>query len=933
MKGSVDNFLWAKKKEHDGNMYWLSLRQHLEDTKNVAGLLWEHWLGNGQKKLINDSLDDNSKGKGKNLIEFLAAVHDIGKATPYFQTMKGYVYSPELDLNLLNKLEKIFENITKFNESKPNSLKFKHNIAGQTLLCSYGVKDDISSIIGGHHGKPVDEKSEYVGKEKSQCSSYFQTENTNSKNYKTWDETQKLIFQWALDVSGFSCVDNLPSVKMQGQIILSGLLIMADWIASNELYFPLFNIYDSNSNVDNRVENGFEKWKKATVWESSECFDFSELYRQRFGFDPKIFQLTLAEKISETTSPGIVIVEAPPGEGKTEAALIVAEQLAYKLGRNGIFFGLPTQATSNGIFPRIRKWLESVNNDREGLKDEISLRLVHSKAHLNEDFLDLCKNVNIIDTNDGKVFVNEWFSGRKKAILDDFVVGTVDQFLMLALKQRHLALRHLGFSKKVVIIDEVHAYDAYMSKYLLEAIKWMGSYNVPVIILSATLSEKRREKIVQNYMMGTGRKISDISYIKDDLKDCPYPLITYNDNEKVYQVSEFEQKCIKSVNVETLLEEDLLSKLKVLLCNGGVVGIIVNTVKRAQYFAEQLSNEFGEDLIEVLHSSFISTERVEKENRLMSMIGKGRTRPNKKIVVGTQVIEQSLDIDFDVMISDLAPMDLLIQRMGRLHRHDIERVNSHKDAKFYVLGTSNDFKFEEGSSYIYGNYLLARTQYFLPKKINVPSDISNLIQKTYKFESERDNFKKSTLKDEDIFLDTQLEDRVFEFKKDHMLKLKELEKKAEKYRVLVSTGESKYHEISLNGWIKNPVQSNMDEISYACVRDTEESVEVIALKKVGNGYGLFNELEDISDKINDFEIAKKIASNSLKLPTSLTKFYNIESTIGELEDYNLTNLKNWEESVLLNGLLGIIFDDNNEFKFKDVKLIYDKKYGLKLERM
>lgn len=109
MKGSVDNFLWAKKKEHDGNMYWLSLRQHLEDTKNVAGLLWEHWLGNGQKKLINDSLDDNSKGKGKNLIEFLAAVHDIGKATPYFQTMKGYMYSPELDLNLLNKLEKIME--------------------------------------------------------------------------------------------------------------------------------------------------------------------------------------------------------------------------------------------------------------------------------------------------------------------------------------------------------------------------------------------------------------------------------------------------------------------------------------------------------------------------------------------------------------------------------------------------------------------------------------------------------------------------------------------------------------------------------------------------------------------------------------------------------------------------------------------------------
>ena len=363
----------------------------------------------------------------------------------------------------------------------------------------------------------------------------------------------------------------------------------------------------------------------------------------------------------------------------------------------------------------------------------MTVRLAHGKAYLNEKFASLAKGIDIDGELNSCVAVNEWFSGKKTSALDDFVVGTVDQFLMLALKQRHLPLRHLGFSKKVVVIDEVHAYDAYMSQYLMRAISWMGTYGVPVVILSATLPEERRVEIIKSYMLGMGIKFTkeERAKISQLIRTDAYPLITYNDGSKFFQKKDFDIKTNKQIVIKKLLENNLLEEVENMISDGGIIGIIVNTVKRSQEISKILSENFGDDTVFLLHSNFIATERVKKENELMSMIGKGAIRPQKKIVVGTQVIEQSLDIDFDVLISDLSPMDLLIQRMGRLQRHDISRPNKHKTPIFYVMGESEELEFEPGSSYVYGDYLLARTQYYLPGTIDLPKDISKLVQKVY----------------------------------------------------------------------------------------------------------------------------------------------------------------------------------------------------------
>lgn len=927
----MDCCFWAKKKEENGQLLWLPLTQHLKDTSDIAGLLWEHWLGEGQKKLIMDSLetDHETDNLGKRTIQFLAAVHDIGKATPAFQTQKGYSNSEDLDLRLLEKLERSgFEGISSLQLASPR--KSHHSVAGQYLLYTYGLKEDITTIIGGHHGKPIDSIDDYNCQGKSYPSNYFQFEESENRAvYQKWKQTQRNIFSWALKVSGFETIEALPKIKQPAQVLLSGLLIMADWIASNEHYFPLISIDDAKvKDESKRTPHGFQKWKKTSLWEPEIIINFKGAYKERFGFDPREVQIALADIIANTHNPGIFILEAPMGVGKTEAALIAAEQLAAKRGRNGLFFGLPTQATSNGIFPRIENWLESIQGD---LEENIAIHLVHGKAQLNEDFdrLRLAENINIDEADSGSVIVNEWFSGRKTASLDDFVVGTVDQFLMVALKQKHLALRHLGFSKKVVIIDEVHAYDAYMNQYLLEAIRWMGAYGVPVVILSATLPAERRVELLKNYMLGLGKEFNkkERRQLAETLKTEAYPLITYNDGFEVCQRKGFQQTKNKNITVQRLNEESLLETVERELSDGGVVGLIVNTVKRAQELAKSFVEKFGEDMVELLHSGFIATQRTQKEKDLLQIIGKNAKRPKRKIIIGTQVIEQSLDIDFDVLISDLAPMDLLIQRMGRLHRHDIKRPVKHMLPRFYVLGTSESLDFEEGSSFVYGDYLLARTQYFLPDTISLPEDISPLVQKVYNFNLKDDC-------DQNINLADDLRAKYLEARKRYKAKMEAKKSKAKNYRIDNPVLKpSRKRPESLIGWIKNPNPDESEEKAYAQVRDIEDTIEVIALKRLESGYGLFGENQDISSNITDFKIAKKVAQNTSRLPLTLSKSYNVDKTIEELEKYYRRHFENWDNSSWLKGTLGIVFNENNEFILNGFKLSYDEKYGIQVERV
>lgn len=909
---SYKDVLWAKKNDRDGVFRWLPLKQHLIDTAQVMQLLWEHWLSDHQRGVIINSLSDPSEDTAKNLVGFLGSVHDIGKATPVFQSKPSYYRSPDLEGELLEKLEKEgFVGITEYYNRLMNPSATPHALAGQTLLTSYGVPDDISSIVGAHHGTTPDKQSVISTQLTSYTNNYFQEHDKESEVHRKWGEVQQAIFQWALTSNGFSSINDLPTISQPGQVLLSGLLIMADWIASNERYFPLISLDKTGvDDRDRRIEAAWLKWYRPTPRLEKEHWDIDSCYEERFGFKPNELQRKFVELVQQTKRPGIFILEAPMGVGKTEAALVAVEQLSAKKRTSGMFFGLPTQATSDGMFYRIREWLGSLDGEKK------SLQLVHGKAALNEGYTSLPRS-NIYDETDGSVFVNEWFAGRKTAVLDHFVVGTVDQFLMTALKQKHLALRHLGFSQKVVVIDEVHAYDAYMSEYLHKALRWMGAYNVPVIILSATLPAQAREELIKHYTRGSGIKWGEVKKPVGWETTRAYPLVTYTDSMSVRQISDFEVQTRSQVTVIRLAEEELLTTLDRQLQDGGVAGVIVNTVRRAQEIARLCSAHFGEDLVDLLHSNFIATDRVEKEKALLEMIGKGAERPPKKIIVGTQVMEQSLDIDFDMLVTDLAPMDLLIQRIGRLHRHpDVKREKGLEKPTVFVLGTSDTFEFEEGSSEIYGDYLLMRTQLLLPDTICLPNDISPLVQAVYG--------------EEDVFIAQELLDRYCSAKKQHKGRVKGKQQRAKGFML----GKPSFAaNRSLIGLLDYNTPYDSDEWAVAQVRDTQETVEVIALKKIGDGYTLFGESQDLSVEIDSPAVQKRISRHTLRLPLSLSIYYRIDRTIEELEEFNRRHLASWQQSTWLRGMLGIIFDENNEFVLNGFRLRYCRREGLIYQKL
>lgn len=922
---------WAKKECKEGTPYWLPLFQHLDDTRLVSGLLWEHWLCQGQKRIITRGFSKQTGVQdveevdllGKRVAMFLGAVHDIGKATPAFQMKKGYRNPVDLDLLLMEKLEREgFSGISTLILSAPAATP--HTIAGQVLLHGYSQRfrnsEDIGSIVGGHHGKPIDHKSSIKDQIDAYPANYYQTETVNTEVGLRWKSEQRKIYEWALASNGFSAGEEIPVLTQPAQIILLGLLTMADWIASNTTYFPLLPVDDETvPDTMERCRKGFIRWKRdAELWDPPYISDPAELYLHRFGFAPRNVQRVFSEVIAGCTQPGIFVLEAPMGVGKTEAALVAAEQLAYKTDRAGLFFGLPTQATSNGIFPRIKKWLSNIYNENG---DPIHLRLVHGKAYLNEEYTNLTQASQIgIDENaegDSSGFeLNPWFAGRKTTILDDFLVGTVDQFLLAALKQRHLALRHLGFSKKVVVIDEVHAYDTYMSQYLQEALTWMGAYGVPVILLSATLPKSTRTQLVKSYMKGKGVRL------KESVDSDHYPLITFTDGNQLQTYDRFERSESKKIRIEKINENEIRILVRDLISKGGNIGIVVNTVKKAQVLAKALAADFGEECIELLHSAFIASERSRKEEALLKMIGNGEDvkRPGKKIVIGTQVIEQSLDIDFDVMLSELCPMDLLIQRLGRLHRHQRTRPAAHQEPVLYVFGTDGDLIFDSGSKAVYGGYLLTRTQYYLPDSIVLPDHISPLVEMTYG--------------NHELVLEKGLQEEYTKYKQEAE-KNRELKKeKARVFRlkepVLV---KRKYGSMDLVGWLENPQFNLSEERAYAQVRDSDETIEVIALLSRGSGYTTFGSNEDMSGKETDDLIAKKIASSTIKLPQVLCRTYNIEDTLKALEEYTLAHFPRWESSPWLKGTLGIIFDSNHDYLLNGYKLHYDGKYGLSTEKV
>jgi CRISPR-associated endonuclease/helicase Cas3 len=799
---------WAKK-DADGTIS-RSLPNHLADTFGRAQDLWNNWLSDA----VKNQLDEKA-------FLFCAALHDLGKATNHFQNGgHGHAKESQIILEFLAK-----------DQIEGGSDKIR----------------GVAAVIGAHHGKPAsvhDITDPLSIIQANQEYRFFRAE--ESENFrKIWNE----LLDSALKAAGFKNLDEIPALSQTQQMLMTGALIMADWIASGG---------------QTREDLGFsEPWIQEFT---------ADIYRDRFGFQsPNVMQEKVEQAATSVEKPGILIIESETGSGKTEAALAAAEIFAGKCSLKGVYFALPTQATSDGLFGRFSDWVTQIGCE------ETPVRLWHGKANLNPDYID----------------VANWFSdSRKKKLLDDFGVGTVDHLLVGALKQKHVMLRHLGLANKVVIVDEVHAYDAYMNVYLSRILRWLGAYQVPVILLSATLPAKRRVELIQSYLGVTK---------SDTTVETAYPLITYTDGKEIKSISvpQGEQKTIAFRYID-----DPLAGLPELRARQGYIGIIVNTVKRSQELYRELSKQYGAENVTLLHSRFIATDRAQKEKELKNHLGKNAPReaPYFKIFIGTQVLEQSLDIDFDLLITELAPMDLLLQRIGRLHRH---KRNSRADC--FPTPECLLMAPDENSKKIYGQYLLMRTQARLEQcagKIIIPADVFSLVNDVY---------------DEKICLCEENEaycDAVGRQEK----RIASQEDKAGKFLMKEPVKTSRRTK-DICGLLDTNAGDN-EKQGVAAVRDGDESIEVIVITDL-----ITEELSLDQNTMPDYETARKLAKRTIRLPRSLCAPWAIKKTIEELETI-AKKYSEWQMSPYLKGELFLFLDSNNETVLNKRKLRYDTNYGL-----
>ncbi|MDD2234940.1 MAG: CRISPR-associated helicase Cas3' [Desulfitobacteriaceae bacterium] len=918
--------LWAKKSKNNQDRGWLPLVVHMSDAAEIAKLVWRDWLPYCTKEKIAQGIYKSQKNFTDSedaalpSFVFLAAAHDFGKATPAFQSKLN---NTDFDEALRQQIIDI--GLPLSNNNYPRETR--HFWSSQVILEHYEFHRKLAVILGGHHGLPPSHAQLY------NLRTAYRKDLGWGKGQEGWSIVQDELLAYALELAGVSKQEAQSwQPNIIAQVLLSGLVIMVDWIVSNEEFFPYI---DLSSRVQLSSERAEAAWKELSLpecWRPNNAWMRGGLFEERFNFKPRPVQTTMLQIFREVLHPGIVILEAPMGEGKTEAALAAAELMADKTKRSGIFFALPTQASANGLFLRICRWISKLE---DGVNH--SVQLSHGKANLNELYNEIKDASNDLgsywvggeegeETGDDSVIVHEWFSGRKKGILADFVIGTIDQVLMGGLKQKHLAMRHLGLANKVVILDECHAYDAYMSQYLYKVLNWLGAYNVPVIVLSATLPGEKRKQLIDAYLNKECAPVLEYDPVLDtkepEVFPLPawattydYPIITFSDGCHVKQEKiNGEQRQFK-VTLKVLSDdEQLVALLEDLLSEGGCVGIIVNTVKRAQKIAHELIQHFGGEYVQLLHSRFISMDRAQKEKELFAKLGADGKRPQRCIVIGTQIFEQSCDLDFDVLISDICPMDLLIQRIGRLHRHKRDRSPKLSQAQCYITGM-DDSGFDRGAELIYGKYLLMNTKRLLPKYIMLPTDIPQLVQKTYTPEG--------------LPMPTELQEEYIEAKSKHEQRIA---KKIAKSRDFQISDPYKRTE-DLVGWLDTSIRDDPSgKRGEATVRDTEDSLEVLVVQRCHNKYYMLPWLSKFGGRIipidipPEIELARAIAECSIQLPRELC--WKIDETISELEKISLQELWTWQQSPWLKGELFLVLDEQLSTDLCGYHLHYDQSYGM-----
>ncbi|MDN3355835.1 CRISPR-associated helicase Cas3' [Actinomadura sp. DC4] len=741
--GGIDLRIWGKEK---GLPRPYPLAWHLADTAAVARLLWTQYLTVGARRTIAAALRTSVEEAGA-LIVFWAALHDIGKAIPCFQAQCPHLYES-----------------LRADERFPTPIMpqdMRHEEAAHRVLMrmfaeqGYGVgKSDapayrVAQLLGGHHGRFRSEPRQKL----KEPLAHFPGLGADG-----WQKQRSALFEAMYETTGRP----VPPTRVSGAAaaMTTGILILADWLASQESFLleRIASLGDTHRAVAERFH--------ATYRVAPGLLDAAGLrpvglrdagFAESFGFEPNALQHSLLEELPEhVTGPGILLISAATGDGKTEAGLSAARLLGEASGTPGLFFALPTMATADEMYGRVIRYVRCL------VKTPTPVALLHSMAWLRDAFEseDQPDGSEVLSADEATmVAAPQWLSGAKRGLLAPVAVGTIDQALMGVLQLKHNVLRLLGLSGKVFVVDECHAYDPYMQGLLRRLLTWLGELRCPVVLMSATVPASIARSLVAAYVSGTSASPRPDAYVLD------YPgwLYVSADTGAPTQVSASARAKIAAHRTATLAVDlvpvrhgpesvspdgrltALRAVLEPIVSEGGCAAVVCNTVADAQatYAALRSWLDRPEGIVPVLdllHSRFTAADRARRTKEIVGRYGKTGTRPTSGgITVATQVIEQSLDLDFDLVISDLAPLAQLLQRAGRGHRHErADRPAWVKDPRLVVLVPVNAHGALRRPPHwgtVYPEFLLASTHRTLDerrsKAIEIPGDVSELMERVY----------------------------------------------------------------------------------------------------------------------------------------------------------------------------------------------------------
>lgn len=678
--------------------------------------------------------------KARAWILLVVACHDLGKACPGFQCK--------------------WENMTGMDSGRSPKTDINHAFVSQIALTELLQKREwpeelaelVSDAVGCHHGERAspNKLNNLAG-------------DRRAIGRDPWAQARRGLFEALLDIFKPAKIPAKQTLSGPDFMLLSGLTSFADWIGSNEVWFPFGSPNDCED-----LHEWFRKRRAradqaldAIGWEiRTPLSPEPKSFEQVFGFAPRPLQQAVAEALADIREPAILLVEAPMGEGKTEAALFAHLELQRRFGHRGLYVALPTKATGNAMFKRTLKFLRSQGNDRT-----LDLQLLHGAKLLNDTF----QNLHLSGIHDpatgGEVRAGEWFTNKKRALLSEYGVGTADQALLTILPVRHNFVRLWGLANRVVVFDEIHAYDAYTGTLLVHLLRWLVALGSSVVLLSATLSPSIR------------RKLAAVVDADLPVQEAEYPRLS------VFRPGAVEQKHFeadparrRTLRLQAIPADlpNIRSGMEEHLAGGGMGLVLVNTVQRAQDLyrlfpeGEPLEREgerVGKRLSDgtevfLFHARFPAERRQKREDHALEAFGESGSRTGREILIATQVAEQSLDLDFDLIATDLAPIDLVLQRAGRLWRH-ARKVRPVSEPILLVAGLAGDAPPSFGKPLwwgaVYREDILLRTWSLLRdgqrQDLTLPDEIDVLVQAVYEEqvdvpESLRERLEKALLAEE-----------------------------------------------------------------------------------------------------------------------------------------------------------------------------------------